>query len=271
MKIFTASMFFGVFMVFSIVSTAWSGVMVDQWKYTNTASWVNYYNNQNNKDTMLVTDNTLSWGNIYYGTNGGSQSSITLNTPAQGTDLYTNTSIVNAVSITHNNWTLAANSPTLKYGNVLATIAFEAIDPVGPSFGPYFSNIEFNFFETVNYYSNGDFKNSDLFIFIDPEATKGSFSHDGFTYTYNFFTDPENENFTVYDTDNDDFFSNYLDGLGYDGIYYGFTTLEAKSTEVPFYLNITATPNPVPEPSTVLLLGAGLLGLGAVARRRRAN
>jgi hypothetical protein len=35
--------------------------------------------------------------------------------------------------------------------------------------------------------------------------------------------------------------------------------------------DLTITYEPVPEPSTILLLSAGLLGLGYVARRRRAN
>jgi len=52
----------------------------------------------------------------------------------------------------------------------------------------------------------------------------------------------------------------------FSGLNNGGETIVMTNLYAPYRDN-----TPVPEPSTMLLLGAGLLGLGAVARRRRAN
>lgn len=49
----------------------------------------------------------------------------------------------------------------------------------------------------------------------------------------------------------------------------GFTTVEGQNTSVRFGFLITSEPiNIIPEPSTFVLIGAGLVGLGLAARRR---
>ncbi|KAF0182321.1 MAG: Uncharacterized protein FD164_1160 [Nitrospirae bacterium] len=49
----------------------------------------------------------------------------------------------------------------------------------------------------------------------------------------------------------------------------GFTTVEGQNTSIRFGFLITSEPiNIVPEPSTFVLIGAGLVGLGLAARRR---
>ncbi|HSW65149.1 MAG TPA: THxN family PEP-CTERM protein [Dissulfurispiraceae bacterium] len=49
----------------------------------------------------------------------------------------------------------------------------------------------------------------------------------------------------------------------------GFTTVEGQNTSIRFGFLITSEPiNVIPEPSTFVLIGAGLVGLGLAARRR---
>ena len=58
------------------------------------------------------------------------------------------------------------------------------------------------------------------------------------------------------------------------GVAYGAFGVTLASLGGDFFItqsDLTITYEPVPEPSTILLLACGLLGIGCFARRRRTN
>ncbi|UTF50687.1 THxN family PEP-CTERM protein [Desulfomicrobium sp. ZS1] len=248
---------------FLFSATFASAALVTQWSYTNDANFVDWLNDANTQDFMSVSgdSNTLFWGepSDVPGSNPDQlQSSLVLNAPVSGDNLFTFGSAVNVVSITHYNNILSSEYPTLAWGQVEATIQFTPFDPAGPAKSIDPAYLEFMFYETPN----DDVTPMDIFILTNPGLTSGSFNYDGYKYDFDF----NSEGFGLIEGAYHDFI---VDKTGVDTDYFGWYTSEDNSTSGQFNLSITASP--VPEPATMLLLGAGLLGLGIAVRRNKKN
>lgn len=243
---------------------AWSTPLITQWDYIATSVFQTSAGSTtftSGGGCQYVTGSEISWGAGSPGCTtgpGSGRSGIGIsNSPLAGV-INTNGAAEPANTYTHNNNVVSGSDATLTKATLVSTLQLRETGS-GDPYQTFSATYTILFDETPNVTPclvASPIPCNDIWVLQG--SVNNSFMFDGNTYFASYYAAPALVPLPAAAC-------NAVTGAP---LCVGFTTVEGMDNQVAFALQITAQPISIPEPSSLALLGLGLLALAGLRRRR---
>lgn len=243
----------------AVVASAASAAPIPSWDYIVSSQFVNpttTFTAGGGCQSFSAT--SITWGGCPNGPAGTNRSGIGISNTPQAGVLPTNGAAQPANTYTHNNNVVSADLATLRQATIQAQLQLRPTGS-GLPYEVFSATYTILFAETPNQapcaVATSPTPCNDIWVLSG--SLNNSFTVGGDQYFFSFFASPALASLP----------NNVCTAAGAAPGCIGFTTVEGQPNAVNFLMAITSEPITVPEPSSLALLGLGLLGFVALRRR----